>query len=346
MKDIYDVAIIGSGPSGLTAAIYTSRADLKTVVIAGRTWGGQLMLTTLVENFPGFPDGIMGPALMMNMRKQAQNHGSEIIDANLKGSEFTLRQRSGQANKPFEVTTDEGKKLNAKSIIIATGADTKWLGVPGEKERIGRGVSSCAPCDAAFYRNKNVIVVGGGDAAMEEALVLTKFASMVTIVHRRNELRASKIMQKKAKDNSKINFLFNAEVLEILGDNKVEKVKLRLKPSDKKLLSKTAGELEAIAPKQLQLKVLKHDKESIIAQIPIDGVFVAVGHMPNSRVFPGLNTDEKGFIKVYKNMKTNIDGVFVAGDVHDETYKQAITAAGFGCMAALEVERWLRNHNT
>ncbi|OGH12080.1 MAG: hypothetical protein A2857_03075 [Candidatus Levybacteria bacterium RIFCSPHIGHO2_01_FULL_36_15] len=331
---MYDVIIIGSGPAGLTAAIYAVRADLKTLVLAGRTWGGQLMLTTTVENYPGFPEGIMGPTLMTKMREQAKRHGAEIKEVNFAKAKLE--------KSPFLLITDDKEKLLTKSVIIATGAQTKWLDVPGEKEKIGHGVSSCAPCDAAFYRGKNVIVVGGGDSAMEEALVLTKFASMVTVVHRRSELRASKIMQKKAKDNPKINFLFNAEVLEILGEDKVEKVKLCMRPSDKKLLLKTGKELEEIAPKQLHLKVLEHDKQSLIAQIPIDGVFVAVGHMPNSVIFPGIETDKEGFIKIFEHTKTNIDGVFVAGDVHDSHYKQAVTAAGFGCAAALEAEKWLR----
>jgi thioredoxin reductase (NADPH) len=189
MENIYDVIIIGSGPAGLTAAIYTTRADLKTLVIAGGKWGGQLMLTTLVENFPGFPEGIQGPELMANMRKQAEKFGTEFLDEDFVSADF--------ANRPFKVTASD-KTFQAKSVIIATGADTKWLGVPGEAEKIGRGVSSCAPCDAVFFRNKNVIVVGGGDSAMEEALVLTKFASSVTLVHRKDSFRASEIMQKKS----------------------------------------------------------------------------------------------------------------------------------------------------
>ncbi len=299
----YDVIIIGSGPAGLTAAIYTTRADLKTLVISGVKWGGQLMLTTAVENFPGFPEGIQGPELMMKMRKQAERFGTEFVDDDVTSVDFS--------KKPFKASVGE-KTFEGKSVIIATGADTMWLGVPGEQERIGKGVSSCAPCDAAFFRNKNVIVVGGGDSAMEEADVLSKFASQISIVHRRDAFKASEIMQKRVKENSKIKIMFNSEVVEILGEQKVERVKI------------------------------KNNKTGNIEEMPIDGVFVAIGHMPNSKVFTGIETDEKGFIKVKEHYLTNIEGVFVAGDVHDHEYKQAITAAGFGCAAALEVQNWLR----
>ena len=208
MDKLYDVIIIGSGPAGLTAAIYSTRADLKTLVISGVKWGGQLMLTTLVENFPGFPDGIQGPDLMADMRKQAEKFGTEFVDDDFTAADFS--------QKPFKVSVGD-KTYQAKSVIIATGADTKWLGVPGEAEKIGRGVSSCAPCDAAFFRNKNVIVVGGGDSAMEEALVLSKFATNVTIVHRRDSFRASDIMQKRVKENPKIKILFKSEITEVIG---------------------------------------------------------------------------------------------------------------------------------
>src|SRR5680860_1121269 len=300
---MYDVIIIGSGPAGLTAAIYTTRASLKTLVIGGLKWGGQLMLTTEVENFPGFPQGIMGPDLMSNMRKQAERFGAEIIEEDFTSGDFT--------KKPFKITVGE-KTFEGKSVIIATGADTKWLGVLGESEKTGRGVSSCAPCDAAFFRDKNVIVVGGGDSAMEEAIVLTKFAKEVIIVHRRDSFRASKIMQDKVKKNPKIKFILNSEITKVLGDLKVEKIEI------------------------------KNNKTGKVEEMPIDGIFVAIGHTPNTAVFNGVDIDEKGFIKVYDHTKTNIDGIFVAGDVHDFHYKQAITAAGFGCMAALETEKWLR----
>ncbi len=329
---MYDVIIIGSGPAGLTAAIYTTRANLKTLIIAGTKWGGQLMLTTTVENYPGFPEGIQGPDLMTAMRKQAEHHGAEIVEKDFVQGDFT--------KQPFIVKTAE-KTYEGKSVIIATGADTKWLNVPGEKEKIGRGVSSCAPCDAPFFRNKKVIVVGGGDSAMEEALVLTKFAEIVTVVHRRENLRASQVMQDRAKNNPKINFVFNTQVLEVLGEGKVSGVKLKTMPSDKNLLTKSKEEIQSVTPAVLQPKVLEKDETSITWEIPIDGVFVAVGHIPNSKVFQGIDRDEQGFVKVHEHYKTNVPGVFVAGDVHDREYKQAVTAAGFGSAAALETEKWL-----
>jgi thioredoxin reductase (NADPH) len=329
---MYDVIIIGSGPAGLTAAIYNTRADLKTLVISGVKWGGQLMLTTLVENFPGFPEGIQGPDLMANMRKQAEKFGTEFVDDDFTSADFS--------SKPFKISVGE-KTYEGKSVIIATGADTKWLGVPGEKEKIGRGVSSCAPCDAAFFRNKNVIVVGGGDSAMEEALVLSKFANNVVIVHRRDSFKASEIMIKRVMENPRIHEFFNAEITEIMGDQKVEKVKVKVKPSDKSLLTKSPEEIEKITPALLQFNFLEKDAQSITGTITIDGVFVAVGHMPNTAKFSGIELDEQGFVKVHDHYLTNVDGVFVAGDVHDNKYKQAITAAGYGCAAALEVQEWL-----
>jgi len=304
---IYDVIIIGSGPAGLTAAIYTTRADLKTLLISGVKWGGQLMLTTLVENFPGFPDGIQGPDLMANMRKQAEKFGTEFVNDNFTAADFS--------KKPFKISVGD-KSYESKSVIIATGADNKWLDIPGEREKIGRGVSSCAPCDGAFFRNKNVIVVGGGDSAMEEALVLTKFATMVTLVHRRGSFKASEIMQKRVKENPKIKIMLNSELTEILGEQKVEKVKI------------------------------KDNQTGKISEMPIDGVFVAVGHMPNSSMFTGIDLDEAGFVKVHDHYLTNVDGVFVAGDVHDNQYKQAITAAGYGCSTALEVQKWLEDQSS
>ncbi|MDO8621120.1 MAG: thioredoxin-disulfide reductase [Candidatus Levybacteria bacterium] len=300
---MYDVIIIGSGPAGLTAGIYTTRASLKTLIIAGSKWGGQLQLTTLVENYPGFPDGIQGPDLMTAMKKQAEKFGTEIVDADFKSGDFSAT--------PFKVSTSENT-YEGKSVIIATGADTRWLGAKGEEEKIGRGVSSCAPCDAPFFKDKNVIVVGGGDSAMEEALVLTKFAKEVTLIHRRDAFRASQIMQDKVKNNPKIKVLFNSEITEVLGQDRVTGVKI------------------------------SNNKTGEVTNLPIDGVFVAIGHIPNTNAFKGIHTDEGGFIKVYDHTKTNIDGIFVAGDVHDNHYKQAITAAGFGCMASLEAEKWLR----
>lgn len=299
---IYDVIILGSGPAGLTAAVYTTRAGLKTLVLAGDKWGGQLMLTTLVENFPGFPEGIQGPDLMTNMRKQAEHFGAEIVDMGFVSGDFS--------KAPFTVKTDE-KEYQGQAVLIATGEDTKWLGVPGEQEKIGRGISSCAPCDAPFFRNKHVIVAGGGDSAMEEAIVLTRFAASVTVVHRRSELRASQIMQQKAKENPKIKFLLNKQITEVLGDQKVTGVKL---------MDATTQQVE---------------------EMPIDGVFVAIGHIPNTSVFKGIDLDTDGFVKKYESFRTNVEGVFVSGDVHDKRYRQAVTAAGFGCAAALEIEWWL-----
>lgn len=334
---MYDVIIIGSGPAGLTAAIYTTRANLKTLIIAGAKWGGQLMLTTLVENFPGFPEGIQGPDLMANIRKQSERHGAEIKEIDFNLADFSKR--------PFTVTAN-GQTFEGRSVIIATGADTKWLGVVGEQEKIGRGVSTCAPCDAPFFRNKRVIVVGGGDSAMEEALVLTRYATEVIIVHRRDVFKASLAMQEKVKNNPKIHVIFNTEILEILGEDHVTGIKLKMVPSDKTLLSKSKEELQNILPEMLQGKILENNGEYVIADIPTEGVFVAIGHKPNSAVFKGIKTDESGYIVVHDYFKTNVDGVFVAGDVHDSQYKQAITAAGFGCAAALEAERWLSDQKS
>lgn len=301
LMTIYDVIIIGSGPAGLTAGIYTSRANLKTLMIAGEKWGGQLMLTTDVENFPGFPEGIAGPDLMTAMRKQMERFGVVIKDENVTKVDFS--------GKTFKVDGYE-----SRAVIVATGAATQWLNVAGEQELIGRGVSSCAPCDAPFFKGKRVIVVGGGDAAMEEALVLTKFADEVTIVHRRGEFRASQIMQDRVKNNPKIKIKFNTEVAEIVGKEKVDKVRF-----------KDGSEMD------------------------IDGVFVAIGHKPASKIFEGIiDLDEKDYIKrqgqKYLTM-SNIEGVFVAGDVHDYRYRQAITAAGYGCEAALDAERWLSENS-
>ncbi len=341
MDTIYDVIIIGSGPSGLTAAIYTTRANLKTLVIGGQKWGGQLMLTTLVENFPGFPDGVMGPQLMMNMRKQAEHFGAEIVNTNFREADFTK-----QENGVLTLSADDGKDYKAKTVIIATGADTKWLDVPGEAEKIGRGVASCAPCDAAFYRDKRVIVVGGGDSAMEEASVLTKFASHVWLIHRRDSFRASAAMQEKVFKDPKITVVYNTAVEEVMGEMKVEKVKFKSKMENgaSKILVREAktDQNVGLSPEDLGGTILDQTDGQVQWEFPVDGVFVAIGHIPNSQVFKGVDTDEKGFINVHEHTKTNIDRVYVAGDVHDNEYKQAITAAGFGCMAALEVEKFLR----
>ncbi len=303
---MYDVIIIGAGPAGLTAAIYTTRANLKTLVIAGGKWGGQLQLTSLVENFPGFPEGILGPELMMKMRSQAEHHGAQIIESEFEKGVFT--------KKPFIINASDGNTYKGKSVIIASGADARWLNVKGEEEKIGRGVSSCATCDAGFFRSKNVIVVGGGDSAMEEAQVLSNVANHVILMHRRDSFRASQIMQDRVKNNPKITIMFNTAITEVMGGIKVEKVKY------KDTMTEKAGEMD------------------------IDGVFVAIGHIPNTKKFQGVDLDEQGYIKVYDHYKTNIDGVFTAGDVHDRKYRQAVTAAGFGAAAALEAEKWLALH--
>lgn len=334
----YDVIIIGSGPAGLTAGIYASRGSRKTLIIAGRKWGGQLMLTTEVENFPGFPEPIMGPDLMKKMRDQAERYGSEIIDANVTSVNYTRLAEDGEsrrAGKPLEVTSDDEKKYYSKSIIIATGADTKWLQIPGESEKIGRGISSCAPCDAAFYRNKKVVVIGGGDSAMEEALVLTKFASEVFIIHRRDSFKASDVMQKKVFENEKIKIIWNTSPLEVLGEMKVEGIKLRTENG--KLKIKERGNEREISSEEIGGTKGENGEWTF----PTDGIFVAIGHTPNSTVFEGIEKDEKGFIKQYPGSKTNIEGVFVSGDVHDSHYMQGITAASFGCMAAIDMEHYL-----
>ena len=303
---MYDVIIIGSGPAGLTAAIYTSRAGLKTLVAAGAAWGGQLMLTAEVENFPGFKDGILGPELMDNMYKQAERFGAEIILEDAAEVDFS--------KKPFKVKAGD-TVYEGQSVIIATGASPKWLGLESEQRLRGRGVSVCATCDAAFFRDKVAVVVGGGDTALQEALELVRFVSQVKIVHRRNQLRASNILQDRATKNPKIEFVWNSTVQEILGENKVEGV--RLKRTD-------TGE-------ETTLKC--------------DAVFVAVGHEPNTQVFRGqVELDEKGYVVVKGETRTSVEGVFVAGDVHDYRYKQAITAAGAGCKAALDAQKYLEEN--
>jgi thioredoxin reductase (NADPH) len=324
----WDIAIIGSGPAGLTAAIYATRGAASTIVFAGDKWGGQLMLTTTVDNFPGFPSGIQGPELMFNMRKQAKRFGAEIIDKNVLGVDFEKH--------PFEIATDS-KVYYAKSVIIATGSITKWLGVPGEDRLLGRGVSSCAPCDAPFFKEKRVVVIGGGDSAMEEALVLTKYSKSVTIVHRRSEFKASAAMQARvfqAQEEGKIKIIWDSEITEILGGNLVEAV--RIKTS---LNSKSLDNIK----KDNEAKLLEEKEGFLHWEKPIDGVFVAIGHIPATDIFSGkIKTDEKGYIVVDKVAQTEIkEGVFVAGDVHDFKYRQAITAAGFGCMAAMDALKFL-----
>lgn len=306
----WDVAVIGSGPASLTAAIYTTRGAASTIIFAGNTWGGQLMLTTRVDNFPGFPEGIQGPELMQLMREQVEKFGAEFIDSNAEEIDFSLNPKKIIAG---------GKSYYATTVIIATGADTKWLGVPGEDKLRGRGVSSCAPCDAPFFKNKKVAVVGGGDAAMEEALVLTKYAKQVTIIHRRSEFKASAAMQERVLDKEKkgkIKILWNREIIEFIGEQKLEKVKL------------------------------KNSQTGEVSDMSLDGVFVAIGHIPSTNVFRNkIELDEKGYVKLMPKpgftTSTNAEGVFVAGDVHDLTYRQAVTAAGFGCQAGMDVLKYL-----
>ncbi len=298
----WDVAIIGSGPSGLTAAIYTTRGAASTIIFGGEAWGGQLMLTTMVDNWPSTP-GILGPDLMAKMREHATMFGGEFLQNNVEAIDTT--------SSPFKLIAN-GQTYLAKSIIIATGAETKWLDAPGISKLIGRGVSSCAPCDAPFFKDKEVAVVGGGDSAMEEADVLTKYARNVTVIHRRDSLKASAAMQKKVLENPKVKVLWNTEVGEVLGSEKLEKV------------------------------VLKNNKTGETSEMPLDGLFVAIGHTPSTMVFQGkIDLDSKGYVVANEKTKTSVPGIFVAGDVEDFKYKQAITAAGFGCMAAMDTLKYL-----
>jgi thioredoxin reductase (NADPH) len=300
-----DVIIIGSGPAGLTAALYSARANLKPLLIEGLEAGGQLMLTTLVENWPGFRDGIMGPDLMGEMRTQAERFGAEIIRGNVTTVDLL--------SYPYVVTTSDGVH-RCRALIIATGASARLLGLPSERALLGHGVSTCATCDGYFFRGKPIAVVGGGDSAMEEAIFLTKFASHVTVVHRRATLRASKIMQDKAFANPKISFEWNTEIEAIKDTGKGEVTAMAL-------LNSVTGERKEIA---------------------VDGVFVAIGHTPNTALFKGqVDTDPNGYIITHQGSRTNVPGVFACGDVQDHVYRQAITAAGSGCMAAIDAEHYL-----
>jgi len=304
--NLYDVIVIGSGPAGLTAAMYTGRARLTTLIIGGTTWGGQLMLTGEVENYPGFPDGIQGPELMSKMRNQALKFGAKILSEDATSVDFSSR--------PFKVNVGD-KKFEARAVIIATGASAKWLGLPSEARLRARGVSACATCDAPFFPDKKTVVVGGGDTALDDALALTKYAREVTIVHRRDQLRASKILQERVFANKKVTFVWDSVVEEILGKDRVEGVKL------------------------------KNVKTDEATTLPTDAVFVAIGHKPNTDVFKGqIDLDEKGYISVHDETKTSVEGVFAAGDNLDPVYKQAVTAAASGCKAALDSEKYLQEH--
>ncbi len=310
MSAIHDVIVIGSGPAGYTAALYAARAQLKPLVFEGSvTAGGALMNTTDVENFPGFPDGMQGPDLMDAMRKQAERFGAVLLAEDV--TEVDLKA------DPKRVIS-EGETYLARAVIVATGSRYRELGIPGEKRLSGHGVSWCATCDGFFFREQEIAVVGGGDSAMEEALFLTRFASTVTVIHRRDELRASKIMQERAFANPKIKFRWNSEVSEVLGDTRITGLRLR---------DTVTGELSDLA---------------------VGGVFVAIGHDPRSELFTGqLATDPEGYLLVEQpSTRTAIEGVFAAGDVVDHTYRQAVTAAGTGCAAALDAERWLADHES
>ncbi len=304
MNQTHKLVIIGAGPAGLTAAIYAGRAELKPIVITGKEPGGQLMTTTDVENFPGFEEGIMGPDLMSKMMKQAERFGGKLVYEEATEVDFS--------KQPYMIKTPTQTFL-AESVIVATGATARWLGIESETRLRGHGVSACATCDGAFFKNKDVYVIGGGDSAMEESLFLTKFAKSVTVIHRRDKLNASKIMQERAKANPKISFRWNSEVVEVLGEKNVTGLKLKDIPTAK------------------------------VEEVKADGLFVAIGHVPNTMIFKHfLKADDKvGYLIADNGAKTPLPGIFIAGDVFDRTYRQAVTAAGFGCMAALEAERYL-----
>lgn len=307
-KTKYDVIIIGAGPAGYTAGIYCSRARHDTLILSGILPGGQLVNTTEVENYPGFENGIMGPDLMITMRKQTERMGTTIIDDEVIDVDFR--------HKPFKILTSS-EEYECRAVIIATGATPRKLGLSGEQTFGGKGVSYCATCDGPFFRNQEIIVVGGGDSAIEEATFLTKFASKVHLVHRKDQLRASKVMQERALSNQKIQFHWNSQVTDITGDQKV------------------------------QTAILSDVKSGQKTTLPVGGIFVAIGHEPNTKIFVNsIELDDQGYIKLIDHTKTNIPGVFAAGDVHDHRYRQAITAAGFGCMAAIDVDKYLTENKS
>jgi thioredoxin reductase (NADPH) len=300
------VVIIGSGPAGLTAALYTARANLKPLLIEGLEAGGQLMLTTMVENWPGFRDGIMGPDLMAEMRAQAERFGAEIVQGNV--------QKVDLSQRPFSIALADGRSVLADALIIATGASARWLDIGADRKLSGHGVSTCATCDGYFFRGKPIAVVGGGDSALEEATYLTRFASKVILIHRRDTLRASKIMQDKAFANPKIEFMWDSEIAAV---NDVEK-----------------GEVTGVT--------VRNVKTGALTELTLDGVFIAIGHTPNTALFKGqIELDANGYLVTHEGSRTSVPGVFAAGDVQDHVYRQAITAAGSGCMAAIDAERFL-----
>jgi thioredoxin reductase (NADPH) len=312
---VHEVIIVGSGPAGLTAAIYSARANLHPLVIEGEPSstgdqpGGQLMLTTDVENYPGFVDGIMGPALMVTFREQAARFGAEFLTAKVTRVDFSKRPFRVWAPDP---ATHKEREYKAKTVIVSTGARALMLGLEGESRLLGYGVSTCATCDGFFFRSQHIGVVGGGDSALEEAIFLTKFAESVTVIHRRKELRASKIMQDRAFKNPKINFVWDSTVVDLVGDTKLDGVMTRNVLTEEETL------------------------------LPLTGLFVAIGHVPNTDLFRGqLDMDENGYLLTHDGSNTNVDGVFACGDVQDHVYRQAVTAAGTGCMAAIDAERWL-----
>ena len=309
MENIRDVVIIGSGCAGHTAALYTARANLKPLVIEGHEPGGQLSLTTLVENFPGFPEGIQGPELIENMRKQASRFGTEYQLAHVTSADLSQR--------PFKIHVGH-HVVHARTLIIASGASARWLGLPHEQQLIGHGVSSCATCDGFFFSGKEIAVIGGGDSAMEEAIFLTRFATKVTVIHRRDQFRASKIMLERAQRNEKIHFLTNTVVEDVYDVNHKEVTGLKL----------------------------RNVRTGDVWDFPTSALFLGIGHIPNAKIFEGqLDTDQDGYLKTHNNVLTRVPGVYACGDVQDRRYRQAITAAGTGCMAALEAERFLEQQS-